>query len=96
MPNNAASVFSQLRAKAEERGKEIGTFVQRGTTFQNAHAKVQIIDCRVLYHLKFHTRTGEEEHLGGFDLKDRGRATTLINLLAKSHRSMSAKVQREP
>lgn len=96
MPNHALSVFKQLRAKAEERGKEIGTFAQRGTTFQNKHAKVQIIDNRIVYHLTLATRTGEEEHLGGFELKDRARASTLINLLAKAHKSMSVKIQREP
>lgn len=96
MPNHALSVFKQLREKAEERGKEIGTFFQRGTTFQNPYATVRITEGRIVYQVMLHTRTGEEEHLGGFELKDRGRASSLITLLARSHKSTCKKVQREP
>jgi len=96
MPNHALSVFKQLREKAEERGKEIGTFNQRGTSFESPYAKVQIIDKRIVYQVRLHTRTGEEDHLGGFELKDKGRASALITLLARCHKSTCKKVQREP
>lgn len=96
MPNHAASVFKQLREKAEGRGKEIGTFVQRGTTFERPYAKVQIQPDRILYQITIKSRTGEEEHLGGFELSNKGLTTNLINLLVKSHKSMSAKRLREP
>lgn len=96
MPNHAASVFNQLRMKAEERGKEIGTFIQRGTTFQNKHAKVQIQPDAIMYQMTIHTRTGEEEYMGRFELSNRGQTTNLIKLLAKSHKSATVAIQREP
>lgn len=96
MPNHALSVFKQLREKAEERGKEIGTFIQRGTTFQNPFCSVRVQENRILYQVMLHTRTGEEEHIGGFPLTDRARASALITLLARAHKSTCKKVQREP
>lgn len=96
MPNHALSVFKQLREKAEERGKEIGTFIQRGTSFESPYAKVQIVEGRILYQVRLHTRTGEEDHLGGFELKNKGLASGLITLLARCHKATCKKVQREP
>lgn len=96
MPNRAVSVFKQLREKAEERGKEIGPFIQRGTTFQNKYAKVQIQLDAILYEVTIHTKTGKEEYFGRFELSNRGQTTNLIKLLAKSHKSAPSVIQREP
>lgn len=96
MPNHALSVFKQLKAKAEERDKDIGSFVQRGTTFERHGAKLKIQPDAILYQVTLNTRTGEEEHMGRFELSNRALTTNLIKLLAKSLKTMSKKIQREP
>ena len=96
MPNHALSVFKQLKAKAEERGRDIGTFVQRGTTFERYGAQVKIQPDAILYQVTVNSRCGEENYMGRFELSNRALTTSLIQLLAKSHRTMSAKLQREP
>lgn len=96
MPNHALSVFKQLKAKAEERGKDIGTFVQRGTTFERYGARIQIQPDAMIYQVTIDSTFGEEQHMGRFELSNRALTTNLIKLLAKSHRTMSAKLQREP
>ena len=99
MPNHAASVFKQLREKAEERGREIGNFVQRGTTFERAGAKLRIDDKGIFYHIVFYSATGNEEQLGRFELKNRALTANLIKLLARSEvqrQKYSQITQREP
>lgn len=96
MPNHALSVFKQLKAKAEERGKDIGTFVQRGTTFERYGAQVKIQPDAILYQVTVDSPFGEEKHMGRFELSNRALTTNLIKLLAKSHSTMSVKLQREP
>ena len=86
MPNHAASVFKQLSALAEERGKDIGKFVQRGTTFEHKCAKIRIDQNSITYSIVLRTATGDEEQMGRFELTNKGQVTLLIKVLARSEK----------
>ncbi|MNQ30742.1 hypothetical protein D3C85_440930 [compost metagenome] len=96
MPNHAASVFKQLQQLASERGWDIGTFKQRGTTFERECAKVKIEPSGISYWVRLHTRTGDEEQMGRFNLDNKSLTANTVHLLARSEALYRKHIQREP
>lgn len=94
MPNRAAAVFKAIADLAAERGKDIGVFVQRGTTFERSRNKVMIGLDRIAYEIIDPTRTGNEEYYGSFVIDGcKGEISQLINRLAKSKKNAERRAQ---
>lgn len=89
MPNRAAAVFKAIADLAAERGKDIGKFVQRGTTFEQSNNKVMIGLERITYAIIDPTKTGNEEYHGSFKIGvgSSREITQLINRLAQSKKN---------
>lgn len=93
MPNHAASVFKQFNEFAAEHGKNIGSFSQRGTTFQRADAVLRVCPEGIIaYDIQTDVGVGKERIVGSFKLTHRIHARHLVRLLTKQCRD----AQREP